>query len=253
MKTKSSVVSAFGLLLVLSAPSFSQTGKVAVGVDFGTSIIQIEPIFLVDDNFLQYDVSDFMIPQNIRGRVELGLSRELSLRLAAGYGFMKDESKFTRTFQFNNPAGSGRLYREVKFSVTGVPVEATLLWQVPLDDRQMLTIQFGLGGGFYSYKLKAERLVEATNSSDPSGNTRSEFHAPEVKLSGPAQFFMAGLGVRISSRARATFEISKLGFSMLKQQRDGDSDGFIEKQDYNSGAGLSDVALSLGINMNLSK
>ena len=255
MKTKSFAVSGVGLWLVLSTPSFSQTSKLALGVDFGTSVIQIEPVFLPDFSSGPGESinSDFVIPKNIRGRIELGLGRDFILRFAAGYGFMQDVAKLTRSSQANGSNGSPRIYREAKFSVAGVPAEATMFWRVPLDDQGLLAIQFGLGGGFYSYKIKSKQFLEITGSSNPGDNGRLEFQAPEMKLSGPAQFFVAGFAIRLSSRASATFEISKLGFSMLKLRRQDDAEGFVEKQDYNSGAGLSDVALALGINLNLSK
>jgi hypothetical protein len=202
-----------------------------------------------------------LIPKNLRGRLELSLSPSFLLRFSAGYGLAKNKATSTASSQ---TAGNLTLTRtEAKSKVSGFPVEATMIWQIPLDQEERFGVHFGLGGGFYSYKFKAEGFYELTGSPFPSNNRRDNLKNPDLKISGLAQFFVAGVSLRLNSAARATFEISKMGFSDLKAKQNGERSNFTgpsferfkgtSEEDYNAGSGFNDVAFALGLSMNLGK
>lgn len=257
MKTKRLFVGAMGLLLGFAAATCAQTSKLAIGLDYGASIIQKGSLSIgdpVSSNNVVY--SDFMVPRHVRAHLEYGPASRLVVRLAAGYGFMRDQANFTRNVAGNGI--SGRLHRETKFSVAGFPVEASLIWRLPLDNGKRFSVHGGLGGGFYSYKFKVKQFYEIIDSSNPAANERGEFEAPDLKLSGFAQFFLAGFALTLNKKLHATFEISKMGLSLLKwnsehEQSAGEVAKVTSKRDYNAGRGFDDVAMTIGLGLKLGK
>ena len=242
-------------VMALAITASAQSGKMAVGVDYGSSFIQHGSLstVLVGD----IEVGDFvvfrsgtLIPQNVRGRFELGLGSNLGLRFSAGYGSTKKSSEV-----------SGANYQsKAKFTASGFPVEGAMIFSLPLDNAKRFTTHFGLGGGYYSYKFKSEGFNEPTGPP----NSRQDLSGEEITISGPAQFFVAGFSLGINSKMRATFELSKLGLSWLKETQNNtysinfaSSDPInyteISEDDYHAGSGFDDVALSFGISMNLGK
>lgn len=263
MSTKRFFVNLPGWFLFLSALAFAQPGKVTIGVDVGTSIIQRQPLFLVEPVSYGFDVyvySDEMVPKNLRGRIELELGRGLALRFSAGYGFTGEKLQY-----FSQPAGatggSGQFRQEEKFTARGFPLEAALLLKYPF---QKFGVHFGVVGGFYSYKFKSEGFSESTGNADPGQNYRRGLTGEELKISGFAQSFLMGVSLQISAKLEAAFEISKLGYSRLQEKQNDQrviSSIFdplpavmargTSRRDYNAGSGLEDIALSLGINLKM--
>jgi hypothetical protein len=251
-----------GLWLVGLAPAFAQTGKFTIGLDYGAAMIQrAQPFFFSPFSSSPLLPSDAVIPKNVRGHVDFNVSSSFALRLSVGYGMARHKSSFTGK---SEPAGSAQLHSEATVTASGVPLEGVMLFQLPLNDTQRFAVHFGVGGGFYSYKLKTEGFDEITGSSVPSENRRINFSIPEVKLSGPAQFFLLGFDLRLNAKLRATFELSKLGFSGLKAKQEATNElnfpggpnlVITEKQqdNYNAGSGFNDIGLSFGMSLSLGK
>ena len=93
MKTKAFFLSAASLLLLSSAISLAQNGKLAIGVHYDAGVIQYQPVYsyLGEGDFV--DFHSPATPQNFRAYVELPLKRNFRLRLAAGYGATQERYK----------------------------------------------------------------------------------------------------------------------------------------------------------------
>lgn len=255
MQTPRLFIGILGLGLILIAPAFAQTGKFAVGLDYGTTMLQrAQPVFFSPFLYSSLFPGDAIIPQNIRAHVDLNVSSSFALRLSAGYGMTKHQNSFSGT------AGSARLRSEATVKASGFPLEGAMIFQLPLDGTRRFGVHFGVGGGFYSYKFKAEGFEEISGSSIASENRRNNFTIPAVKLSGPAQFFLLGFDLRLSSKIRTTLELSKLGWSGMKEKQEDHymypiSGNVSESQQdhYNADSGFNDIGLSFGMSLNLGK
>lgn len=192
----------------------------------------------------------------------MNLSSSMALRFSAGYGFTREENRFTGSFS-SDSAFSNNYSAGVRFTTAGMPIEGAIIFQLPVDGARRLGFHFGIGGGFYWYTTKIEAFQQREGNFDPPFQ-RDNVQAPEAKLTGPAQFFLLGFDFRINSKLCGHLEMSKLGFSWLKEKKEDqyelpiiiDDPFFYEdkyEENHNAGSGLRDVALSLGISMNLKK
>jgi hypothetical protein len=258
MKIKWFLAEAISAWLALSMPALAQNSKIAVGLDYGTSLIQQGTLLLFDQDagVITIASSQELIPKNLRGRVEIGLGSVFLLRLSMGYGYTRDKLEYTEA-----TTNASRYRLEAKFTAAGFPAETALLLQWPLDNGRNFTAHFGLGGGFYSYKFKIAGFEEQTAAVP---NARDEFDKMEMKISGLAQFFVAGFDLRLNSRFKATLEISKLGLSLLKEKQEtagtttpdfGNAITYKQtsEKDYAAAGGINDLAFSLGLSLNLGK
>lgn len=256
MKTQSILVGMIGLLSISIMPVFAQSSRLAVGVDYGMSMIQASPSSL--SRFILFP-SGVMTPNNLRGHIDFNASSSFVLRFSMGYGATKENTEYTGTLQSNGVDGSEQLHRKTNVKVSGFPVEGAMLFQLPLDNEQRVGVHFGLGGGYYSYTFKGEFISETKGSSIPSENYSTRFEFPEMTISGPAQFFLLGFDLRLNSRLRGTLELSKLGLSGLKQKQEEkyESNSYESKTQrndkYNAANGLNDVAFSFGVSLQLGK
>ena len=240
-------------VMALALTASAQSGKMAIGLDYGSSFIQQGSLWVVHTGSIgagdiEILPSGTLIPQNVRGRLELGLGSNWGLRVSAGYGYTKQKSEI-------NGANYGW---GAKFTASGFPVEGAMLCFVPLSKERRFGAHFGLGGGYYSYRFESEGF----NASSSSPNPLQNFSEEKMTISGPAQFFIAGFSIGITAKMRATFELSKLGLSWLKEKRNYEytfnptSNNPItytemHEDDYHAGSGFDDVALSFGLSMNL--
>lgn len=265
MKTKLFLMLFLSLIFISSKPLLCQTNKLSIGIDYGSGIIQGGSIFLYDYDGNVFDISNPIIPKNIRCRIEILLSRYFIARFSVGYGMTKQGMDYSMNRPSDYSTGPSKYESEAKYSASGFPIEGTIIFSVPVDKKEICSFYFGLGIGYYNYTFKAEGFYEQSGSDFSSYNYRENYVTPDVKLSGFGQFFMTGMNIQFISRLGAFIEVSKLGLSLLKEK----SDIFFitvedheithteiigeQKIDYKAKNGFKDVGLSIGIRLNLGK
>lgn len=253
MKLKNYSIAIVSVALLLSAASLAQTAPIAVGVDYGLSIIQTSQLSLAVQ---QVGTVGAIVPKNIRGRVEFALNPYTLVRVAGGYGSTEEKQESEATFSSGLNSSA-----EAEFSSSGFLGEGALIYQVPIDDKSVFAVRFGLGAGYYSYNFKQKGFQEQVFGGQVA---REEYEEPEVKISGFAQSFIIGLMIGGNAKVSATVEVAKLGLSFMKTTQDieetlidpntGDETKRKvgeRKADFNASNGLEDLAISVGLNLNL--
>lgn len=241
MKTKINfIIGSIVVILIFSWSSFAQESKISVGLDYGSSIIQPSTsVILYTSGFRQQIINWAGVPNRFRGIVGFSLHSHILLRGSVGYGSTRDKDKFQST-------NSAKI--ELEHQLSGIPAELAIIFHAPIGNREKFNILFGLGAGFYSYKLKTKYVNEGFLSSDP------ETKVPDVKFSGLAQTFIFGFSIRPLERLGITVEFAKLGLSAIKEKQDLlDSEIPLQKigeseKNYNAAPGLKDLTMTLGVN-----
>lgn len=282
MKTRNTLLFGWMLLLLLRSPSHAQTSKLAVGIDFGTCLIQRGSLEFLENGGTTLISSGLLIPKNIRGNLEFNLSSNIRLRFSGGYGYTKE--KLSTNAQLFGDYGSAIIYpsqinRDVKFSAAGFPLECSAIFRLPFDDAGKFAVYFGVGGGYYFYKYNGTGFQEQNTRPDSLEHSnspvyvRGDLQSSELKIAGFAQFFLLGLDFRLTSRIKVNIEIGKIGLSGLSMKKSYEyaplRSGYdyyyrgssmlyqpptikeTRELDYNAGGGLSEVALLVGVSLDL--
>ena len=237
MRSKNFVFGVVGLVLIFSIQSFAQSSNLSLGVDYGSGIVQAG------------DFGVYFVPKHIRGNLEIAVGTHTLLRGSVGYGMTKHETKSDVSYQGN------RFTEEFKIDVKGLPIEGAFIFHVPIDNQNRFEVRFGLAGGYYSYTIKQEGFREEVFNNQVF---RDELDEPDIKISGIAQSFLAGLSIGISPKIRAILEVSKMGFSMIKVKQDIEIEDNGTKinvgeseENFNAATGLNDLGVTVGIYFNL--
>lgn len=253
MKLKNYSIAIVSVALLFSAASLAQTAPIAIGMDYGLSIIQTSQLSLAVQ---EVETAGAIVPKNIRGRVEFALNPYTLVRVAGGYGSTEEKQESEATFS-NGLKSSG----EATFNSSGFLGEGALIYQVPIDDKSVFAVRFGLGAGYYSYNFKQKGFQEQVFGGQVA---REEYEEPEVKIAGFAQSFIIGLMIGGNAKVSATVEVAKLGLSFMKMTQDIE-ETLIDpntnqetkrkagerKADFNASNGLEDLAITVGLNLNL--
>jgi len=237
---------ALGLSFLLMAPCFSQNSKLALGLDYGSGVIQPANLYPIYTSGLLTAFESQAVPKQLRGRLELTLNPLLLVRLSAGYGSTTEKQKS------NSTSSIGAIINEleIKGKTTGIPVESMIFLQTPIDKKEVFSVRLGLALGYYSYKTKITGFID-----DAVTGERYDIDVPDIKISGFAQSFMIGASIQLSRKVSTFFEFSKLGFSFLKLKQDllNENDEKVgeREEDYNAAPGLDDLGMAIGVSLGL--
>lgn len=234
-----------GLNFLLMSACFSQNSKLALGLDYGSGVIQPSNTYPFFAPGILTTLESQTVPKHLRGRLEFTLNPVILLKLSAGYGSTTEMQKWGYLYAFTNT-----IQIDVETKTTGIPVEGAILFQTPIDKKEILNVRMGLVLGYYSYKTKITGFVD-----DGVTGERRDIDEPDITISGFAQSFMFGAGIQLSRKVSAFFEFSKLGFSFLKlkqnfldenNQKTGE-----REEDYNAAQGLDDLGMAIGVSLGL--
>lgn len=223
---------------------YAQNDSPAIGVDFGSGIVQATPFQTI--SLSEGESTGALVPKNVRGRFELPMNENVVLRFAGGYG------STTEKYEAEAADGGASFTEELEIKVSGFPIDGAILFQAPIGANGAVNIRGGIGIGFYSYNVTAEYSSQQT----AGGQTFTEtFELPDTKISGLAQSFILGFTINISSSISGVLELSKMGFSMIKVTQDIENDEGNAigewKVDHNAANGLDDLGVLMGINFHL--
>lgn len=204
----------------------AQNGKLALGLDCGFGRLQYQPLYAHLDgaNFISY--LSATTPKNFRGLMELALKPKTRLRLAAGYGSGQTHYHESRLDYETGISGHPpqRITAATEIRVSGLLVESTLLWQLPIrfpkDEQRRLSVHAGAGLGFYSYLFKAGGWwQQRSDSLNAAEDFRRDLSLPDSQIRGLSQFLLLAVDFRVLSNAALTFEYSRKGFFDLRLVR----------------------------------
>lgn len=238
----------FTFILAISFQALADGNRPLLGIDYGSAIIQLDPLsLLIISGDGDGPSVNSIVPKNIRARFEYPFSKYVYLRITAGYG--TTSSKYERNTQFDSFSSKS----EFKISTSGFPAEAGIHFQAWKCKDGIILIRGGIVFGIYNYTSKVEGFDEAT------GGERNEIQEPDVKISGMAQSFVVGCGIAINENVTVLFELAKMGWSMIKIKQDielENIDGSRQtigewKQDWNALTGLNDLSVVMGISFAL--
>lgn len=237
----------FIFILAMSFPALADDNRPLLGIDYGSAIIQLDPLsLLIISGDGDGPSINSIVPKNIRARFEYPFSKYVHLRITTGYG--TTSSKYERNTQFDSFSSR----TEFKLSTSGFPLEGGIHFQAWKCKDSIILIRGGIVLGYYSYNNKVEGF-------DQFNGQRDEFTEPDVKISGVAQSFVVGCGIAVSENVTVIFELAKIGWSMIKIKQDieiENTDGSREKigewkQDWNALTGTNDLSVVLGISFAL--
>lgn len=228
------------------------------GINLGTGLFQNVNLDLVNFDQTVLTTSKNLFPINFKANFSYYFTPNWAIRFSSGYGFSRQKS--------NDEIDYGKIHtrdtivrNESIFTVTGFPLEAALIFQTPIDARATMFLHFGIGFGYYAYNYQAEGTFKEFDSKTSVKFREENYTNPAMTLSGGAQFFILGFNINITPLIGATLEVSKVGWGMMKLNRDfiqQEVDGGkisnetkygFEQQDYIINNGLDDLAVSLGL------
>lgn len=245
-------------LLTTPALAQEQTSQNAVGITFGTGFFQHTELTLTDFQGRTIATSDILVPTNFKASFRYFIVPNFAVQFASGYAFARQEDKSIRNLSQLDSLDV-KYINNSKFSMSGFPLETSIIFQAAVDPRNKLLFHVGLGVGYYAYNFKTEGSFREVNTGTNATTSEESYMVPELTLSGWAQFIVMGLNININENIGATFEISKVGLSYVTLREDVArleiDDGEIENQfiygvnqrDYNAQRGLDDVSMTLGI------
>ena len=201
--------------------SFAQSGKLSFGVDYYSSPVSYQPLYAYLGNERHLDFNGAISPRHLRARVEFGLNKNLTARLAAGQGsFRQMHYEFG---QYDAAGTMATINSESQFTSSGKSVEFAVLHRLPFhfrsDPHRWINLHFGAGLAYDSYRFTAEGSWEL-RFFEPRPDEHNDFILPSAKYTGLAQFFVGAVEFRPVSAIAAMFEMTVNGpFSWSKTSK----------------------------------
>ncbi|MGH7595311.1 MAG: hypothetical protein ACREOI_03120 [bacterium] len=213
MRTSRTLILTLNLFCFSSVSSFAQNGKLSFGVDYNSSPVKYQPLYAYLGNDRHLDFDGAISPQNLRGRVELGLNKNLTARLTAGHGGIRE--KHYGFDPQNDAAGTMAVINsEVQFTASGNAVEIAVLHRLPFrfrsDPYRWINLHFGAGLAYYLYRFDAEGFWELKFFA-PEPGEHHDLIFPSAKYTSLSQFFVAAVEFRPVSSIAAMFEMTVTG------------------------------------------
>ncbi len=276
---KKSIKLMFLILIVMSIPVLCFSETIQLGLNYGTSIINWPVYSSVNLPQRSYSsIYDLYIPKTLSLSFGIKLPFGMMIRPTIGYGRASSSSEIDRpgtTFTYTDYDNSeyeisiNQYNERLEARINGLSVDLGFLFPIAVDAEEKFIIYPGIGVGYHYYGYSGEYDVNWTET-DYYGN--KDYYSvsgdyAENTLSGVCQTFILGFEVRPAGWLGFSLEFIKMGFSAISEEYDQIYKDFdernndyreiiskkigTEKYDYNTSAGLTDIAVIFGTKINL--
>jgi len=213
MRISKTLILTLNLFCFSAVSSLAQSGKLSFGVDYNSSPVKYQPIYVYLGNDRHLDFNGAISPRNLRGRVELGLNKNLTARLAAGHGSFR-KMHYELDHQYDAAGTLAAIYSELQFTISGHVAEMAVLHRLPFrfrsDSNRWIKLHVGAGMAYYSYRFAAVGFWEPI-SFEPEPGEHHDLFFSSAKYSSLSQFFVAAVEFQPVSFMAAMFEMTVTG------------------------------------------